>query len=223
MCKGEAMGLLKKYLDENCDKKLPGALSFATQKAFSKLDELIEREPILQIAASRNAYGHLRNSFVQILLETEIERQDIDAQVTWKQVSSNGYKYPVIESKGVLITEHKIRTPKSLPTSSWYKNNRSFLNKEISLFDDEINDKYDENNTPYVMLTYGGKDYKLDFVQLSLPNFGVTSWIDTYDITKAFSVVKPYNINQEKEIELTFTKKVEEYIEERNNERKIQS
>ncbi|WP_282801106.1 hypothetical protein [Secundilactobacillus kimchicus] len=217
------MGILENYVNNSCDKRLPGAFSFSVRKAFSKLDELIEREPILKIKASRNAYGHLRNAFVQILLETEIERQNIDAQVSWKEVSNNGYRYPVIESKGILVTEHKIRTPKSVPEKSWYKDNRSFLNKEISLFDDEINEEYGRDKTPYVMLTYGGKNYNLDFIQLALPDYGVTKWVDTYDITNAFSMVKPYTTNQEKEIDLTFTKKVAEYIEERNNERNIQS
>ena len=93
-----------------------------------------------------------------------------------------------------------------MPRSSWNRTNRSFLNREISLFDEE-NLNLDENQVPYVMLTYGGLDYKLDFVQLSLPDEGVTKWLDRVSITNAPYLVKGYTSNQRKDFELTFTKR----------------
>lgn len=209
------LGILQGYLDEKCDKRLPGILNFSVKEGYSILNRMIEDNKILQLKDAKKAYGHIRHVCVDIVIAQELERQDIEAKIDLKQVSKNGYTYPVIEVNGAIITAHKIFKPHLMPRSSWNRTNRSFLNREISLFDEE-NLNLDENQVPYVMLTYGGLDYKLDFVQLSLPDEGVTKWLDRVSITNAPYLVKGYTSNQRKDFELTFTKKVEEILEKEN-------
>lgn len=217
------MDLLKNYLAAHCDKRVPGVFNFAIHEGFRQFNTMTEENKLLQLDEARNAYGMLRHICVDIIVETELERSGIDAKITKKQVSKNGYTYPVIELKGALVTLHKIQKAYYMPKSAWNRKKRSFLNKEISLFDDEINVDYGEDVTPYIMLTYGGLNYSLDFVQLAIPNYGVTEWIDRMDITHELAVIKPYSSGQSKDIELTFNSKVQEYLEkekrghERNN------
>ena len=65
----------------------------------------------------------------------------------------------------------------------------------------------------YLMVTYGGTDYKLDYVNIGMPNDGVTSWIDIKDITNSFTTFEAVSATEQKEINLEFQKEVKRMLE----------
>lgn len=211
------MGVLENHLSTNCDKRITGLVNFSLEEGFLLFNKIIKENEYLKANDFRNSYGMLRHSCIDFVLKNEFRRKDIDANITEKIVSPNGYKYPVIEAKGLIMTYHKVFKPYSMPKSAWNRDNRSFLNKEISLFDDEFNESYGELTTPYVMATYGGYDYKLQFRRLGIPNVGCTKWIDQINIENSLYVVKPYTGSQEKDLELSLNNRIKQYLEVRDN------
>lgn len=70
---------------------------------------------------------------------------------------------------------------------------------------EEINQKYDENTPPFLLLTYGGKNNMLDYVQLGLPDIKAEMWIEQVDIINAPRII----VNNEEnnyDLGLTLTK-----------------
>lgn len=205
------------YMKKDMDPRLPGFFSNTIKRGYNLFDELVKREPSLQLFQARNAYGMLRHIYVDILLQDEAEKSDIDLKIKNKKISQNGYTYPIIYSGDAVITTHKTRSKKSLPQSAWNRTNRSYLNDEISLFDDE-NIKSSASVNPYLMVTYGGSNYKLDYVNLGLPNIGVTSWNGIKDITDSVSTLSTNSTYDKREINLAFNDKVKEIMKiEREN------
>jgi|GEM_PF-4485026 len=77
---------------------------------------------------------------------------------------------------------------------------------------EDINEKYDKNNPPYMIITYGGSDHKLEFINLGLPKEDASGWISLLDITKvpALIVNKDEIVN---DLNLSFTQEAKRLIE----------
>lgn len=205
--------LLSSYLKKTLDSRIPGFFAAGVKRGYSLSDELKSRESILQLFEAQNAYGMLRHVCVDIAIQNEAKRLGLGITVEQKRVSKNGYTYPVLFDDNAVFTLHKTRSKKAMPTSAWNRKNRSFLNREISLFDDFDKPYSEEKSVPYLMVTYGGLNYKLSYVQIGLPNVGATRWIDTVDISKALATVKPLDVGGRKKLKLAFNDRVEQMLE----------
>lgn len=207
------MSPLQFQIKNNMDPRLPGLISNSIKRGYSLFDELTNRESILKLFQARDAYGMLRHVYVDITFESEAKRLGIGLEFEQHQVSKNGYTYPVIYDGHSAMTLHKTRSRTSMPRSAWNRRSRSFLNQEISLFhpDEPADDIQKEK--PYLMVTYGGPNYRLSYVNLGLPNVGATSWINLIDITNAVSVVDSPSVVEKRQLDLAFNDKVQQLLE----------
>lgn len=96
------MNILTKHLNQNCDPRLPGVLTFSVKEAYRYLHQIVKDNPILQQKESKKSYGHLRNSFVDIALQRVLENSSINHKIAPKSTSTykNGYTYLMIEVEG---------------------------------------------------------------------------------------------------------------------------
>ena len=120
---------------------------------------------------------------------------------------TGGYTYSMIEAKGAIISPAKTRSVTALPRKALHRDIASVKNRQFDLFtsQEEINQKYDENTPPFLLLTYGGKNNMLDYVQLGLPDIKAEMWIEQVDIINAPRII----VNNEEnnyDLGLTLTK-----------------
>lgn len=213
------MEILKNHLRKNCDPRLPGILSLSIKEAYTFLDELVLREKVFQRQEMKKVWGYVRHGLVDVGLKQVLQSSNISHEIADKSSSRypNGHTYLLVEVKGGILTPAKVTTPYAVPRKAIYRNRGSLLNKQYDLFTNpkDLNAEYNENTPPFLLLTYGGKNHKLDFVKLGLPevNEGKAklSWIDQVDITNS-----PVLLENPKELvdelQLTFTSEAKELI-----------
>lgn len=213
------MEMLENHLRINCDPKLSGILSLSVREAYGFLNELVTREKVFQRVEMKKVWGHVRHGLVDVGLKQVLQSSNIKHEIADKSSSRypNGHTYLMVEVKGGILTPAKVSSPFAVPKKAVYRNRGSLLNKQYDLFRDpeDLNQKYDQKNPPFLLLTYGGKNHKLDFVKLGLPEVneehGTLSWIDQVDITNAPILMEnPKDIVDE--LQLTFTLEAEELI-----------
>lgn len=207
--------ILQNHLKLNCDPRLIGLLSLSIKEAYRYLDDLIQREIVLQRPEMKKSWGHIRHAFVDVGIKQVLESSKIPHEIVDKTSSKyrNGHTYLMIELEGAIITPSKVRSANEVPRKATFRNKGSVLNKQYDLFmnSDDLNKKYDSNYPPFLILTYGGKDYELEFINLGLPAEGVRQWVDIVDIMNAPVIVS----NKEEitqDLNLTFTESAEEII-----------
>ncbi|EGO8395745.1 hypothetical protein IGJ63_001613 [Enterococcus sp. DIV1375a] len=213
------MEILENHLRKNCDPRLPGILSLSIKEAYRFLDELVLREKVFQRQEMKQVWGYVRHGLVDVGLKQVFQSSNILHEIADKSSSRypNGHTYLLVEVEGGILTPAKVNTPYAVPRNAVYRNRGSLLNKQYNLFTDpkDINTEYNENTPPFLLLTYGGKNHKLDFVKLGLPevNEGKTklSWIDQVDITNSPILLEnPKQLVDE--LQLTFTSKAKEIM-----------
>lgn len=202
-------------MQEHCDPRLIGVLSLSIKEAYRFLDELIDKEPVLKLPDMKKSWGHLRNGLVDVGIKQILSNSNIPHEIADKTTSKyrNGYTYLMIETKGAIITPAKVASAKEVPQEAIFRNKGSLLNKQYDLFTEpkNINNEYNETFPPFILLTYGGRDHKLEFINLGLPDVGVKQWVDLIEITNT-----PVIISNQDEItqglQLTFTSTAEEIL-----------
>ena len=209
------MTILTNHLSEKCDPRLQGVLSFGIKEAYRFLDEFVQRENFLQLPEMKQTWGYLRHGLVDVGLKQVLQSSKIEHEIVDKTSSryANGHTYLMIETKGAIITPAKVYAEQTVPKKAIYRSQGSVLNKNYNLFEEpaDLNESYNKNDTPFLLLTYGGRNHMLDFVNLALPDLGVQQWIDRVNITNS-----PILLANEKEIsnelQLTFTSKAESIL-----------
>lgn len=214
------MDLLENYLNNQIDERIPGFFSSSIKKGYHLFDDLLDREPELQLVEARNAYGNLRHVYIDIVLKHDAKKTDIDLSLSTNEVSKKGFTYLTIAHKNSIITVNKTNHIEGLPQKAVNRTERSYMNQNIptaqlSLFDSLKQNKKTTNNDNkiYLMVTYGGRNYKLEYIQLGIPKPGATSWLYVKDITNALSVVSPATSSEEREINLEFNKEVKKMLQ----------
>lgn len=209
------MEILSNHLENNCDKRLSGALSLSVREAYRFLDELVENEKIFQRQEMKKVWGYVRHGLVDVGLKRVLKSSNIPHEIADETSSRypNGHTYVMIETKGAILTPAKVLRPQSVPKKAIFRDRGSLLNKQYDLFTDpeDLNQRYDENNPPFLLLTYGGSAHKLEFVRLGIPDLGVSGWIDQVDITNA-PVLLANSEDISNDLQLTFTSEAEELI-----------
>ncbi len=213
------MEILENHLRTNCDPRLSGILALSVREAYVFLEELVNREKVFQRREMKKVWGHVRHGLVDVGLKQVLQNSNIQHEIADKSSSRypNGHTYLLVEVKGGILTPAKVSSPFAVPKKAVFRSRGSLLNKQYDLFTDseDLNQKYDQQNPPFLLLTYGGKNHKLDFVKLGIPEIdnedGNLSWIDQVDITNT-----PVLLENPKEIvdelQLTFTLEAEELI-----------
>jgi len=209
------MGTLDNHIKKNCDPKMMGLFSLSIKEAYRFFENLKRDNPLLQREEMKKSYGHMRNGLVDIGLKEVLSSTDFPHKIADKTTSKyrNGYTYLMIEVKGAILTPVKITKPHYFPRQAAFRSRGSLVNQQYNLFDppESLNSKYDEENPPFLMITYGGSDFRLDFIQLGLPESDASGWIDRIDITNAPALI----VNRNKiidDLHLTFTSEAEKII-----------
>ena len=210
-------GILERHIKQNCDPNLRGLLSLSINEAYRFLDDLIQNNPVLQRDEMKKSYGHIRNGLIDVAIKEVLSKTKLPHKIADKTTSKNrnGYTYLMIEVRGAILTSAKVMKPHNFPRSAKNRSFNSLKNRQYNLFSnpEDLNEKYDENNPPYIIITYGGDNHKLEFIQLGLPKDDASGWIDRIDITKV-----PVLLINETEIvndlNLTLTKESERIIQE---------
>lgn len=201
------VSMLEDYLKNNCPVEMPGLLSLAVEKAYKQLNETIMTVPILQKEEARKSYGYLRNAFVDVALENvfgELGRNYITETKKVNPDKKNSYTYKLLKIPGAHITPVKSQSKKSFPRKAIYRDKGSLLNYQMSLFDEQRN--YNSDEVPFMLLTYGGLNYKLDYVMLGIPDFEDKKWIDLLSIKGKPALIssnKKAQINDKLNLSLT--------------------
>ncbi len=209
------MRIISNHLKKNCDPNLPGVLSLSVKEAYRFLDDLIKRVKILQRQEMKQTWGQLRHGLIDVAIKQVLQSSSVQHEIADKTTSryKNGHTYLMVEVKGAIITPAKVYKSGQVPKKAIFRDKGSVLNKQLSLFEDQtsINSEYDESKLPFLLLTYGGLDHKLEFVNLGLPETGVRKWIDHIEITNAPVLLK----NKEEisnDLQLTFTSEAEKIL-----------
>lgn len=210
------MKILSNHVKNNVDPRLVGTLALSVKEAYRFLDELVQREKIFQKTEMKKVWGHVRHGLVDVGLKQVLKSSNIPHEVADMNSSryKNGHTYLMVETKGAIITPAKTLSPVSVPKKAIFRSKGSILNKNYDLFaiEEDLNEEYSEETPPFLILTYGGADHKLDFIRLGLPNLDVSGWKDQIDIINA-----PVLLSNTKDItddlRLTFTAEAKELIE----------
>ena len=209
------MEILSNHLRSNCDPGLAGVLSLSVKEAYRFLGDLVEREKILQHNEMKQTLGHLRHGLIDVAIKKVLQSSNIPHEIADKTSSKyrNGHTYLMIETKGAIITPAKVFKSGDVPKRAIYRSKGGLLNRQYNLFEEptDLNAQYDENNPPFLLLTYGGLNHKLEFVTLGLPDAGLLGWVDQVNITNAPVLL----INQEEVsngLQLTFTSEAEKIM-----------
>lgn len=219
------MNILEKHLSDNCDARLPGLLNYGVAEAYKYLHKLINNVPALQHDEMRKTYGYLRNALVDIALRNVLSNSKIEYKLSSMSIDArkNSYTYSMLKVKGGIIIPVKTGSISSFPKKANYRNAKRRLNYQLNLFESEkeLDEKYDNQDDPFLMLTYGGKNYNLDFVSIGLPNASENTWIDSIEITNTPVMVT----NQEEtmihdNLDLEFTPIAQKMLGEDNNGQK---
>ena len=181
--------------------------------------ELIDTTPVLRHPEMRKTYGHIRQALVDVALRLVLEDSSMRTDVQMLSAVNNkvnGYTYTMIETKGAIISPVKTRSIKTMPKKALHRSVASVKNKQFDLFttQEDINKHYDADNPPFLLLTYGGKNHHLQFVQLGLPNVDTEQWIEKVDIMNAQRIVASKDQEQttQKKLDLTLTELSEELL-----------
>ncbi|MBW7797523.1 hypothetical protein StDouc24_02855 [Streptococcus thermophilus] len=224
------MGILKSHLAQECDARLAGELAYSVKEAYRFLWELIDNTPVLKNNPEmRKTFGHLRQALVDVALRLVLEDSAMKTDVQMVSAannSQNGYTYTMIETKGAIISPVKTRTPKTMPKKALHRSLASIKNRQFDLFttQEDLNERYDENTPPFILLSYGGKNHRLEFVQLGLPNVESEKWIEKVDIINAPRLITSSAEEQatHKKLDLSLTELSEELLgREINGTRKL--
>lgn len=219
--KGKIMTVLENFINHQADPKLPGFLSNSIKKGYSSFNEFVKREPELQLYESRNVYGYLRHIFIDIILKRDAHNSGIDLKVNTREIPENGYTYLVIDHKNCIITVHKTSLKNSLPAKAVNRTLRSKINNgipnidlQLSLFENPPLEKEQiKTGQIYLMVTYGGSHYKLEYVNLGMPNDGVTRWLDIKNITNSLTTTEDVSETEQAQINLEFQNEVKRMLE----------
>lgn len=211
--------MLENYLKNHCPLEVPGLLSLAIEKAYKQLDDTIKTVPILQKDEARKSYGYLRNAFVDVAIESVFGELDHDCIIETKKVNpdrKNSYTYKMLKVPGAHITPVKSQSKGSFPRKAIYRDKGSLLNYQMSLFDEQRH--FNNDKAPFMLLTYGGVNYKLDYVMLGIPDFEDRNWIDLVPIKGKPTLISS---NKEKQVndkfKLSLTEKASQ-IRRNNND-----
>ena len=210
-------GILEKHIKQYCSPELRGLLSLSVTEAYRFLDDLIKTNAILQRPEMKQTHGYIRKGLVDVAIKEVFSKARMKYKIADKTTSKyrNGHTYLMVEVKGAIITPAKVVQAHDFPRAAKNRTFNSLKNRQMNLFSnpDDINAKYDKNNPPYMIITYGGSDHKLEFVRLGLPLEDASGWIDQLDITKV-----PVLLANKKEIvdelNLSLTKEATRLIEE---------
>lgn len=216
------MGIIQEYVDHKFDKRLPGTLNFAVREAYRYLDDLVSKNNVLQQPDLKKVYGYLRNGLVDVALKKTLSNSGMNVDIFPKEVSKfkNGYTYPLISVDGALITPAKIRSQNSFPKNAAYRYADSLLNRQIDLFasEEELIDTSNLSKQLSLILTYGGYDYKLQFVNLSLPAAGESVWLDNLSIDSYPVLLGSSESDMRERLKLSFTQTAQNIIAGDKNE-----
>jgi len=109
-----------------------------------------------------------------------------------ERVNNFNYKTLNLLRRNVIINVAKAKDKNSLPRKSKYKLENCRLNNfsQKQLFYNVKSKKLIVTNEPYYLfLTYGVKDdYEIDFVNLIVPNAGMTSILKNIDLMSEFAL-----------------------------------
>lgn len=223
--------IFSEYVDNNMDKRLPGVLSLAMSEGYREFHEMTKNIPLLKLTEARNSYGTIRLVCVNIMIKEHLIRAELVNNIRDVTVSPNGYTYQLFEVDGGSFTAQKTLSVKAMPRHALYRDEYSALNTELLLFDhidDEGNIiKNDVNSFTapevsdiYFMLTYGGKNYNLDFLQMGLPSKDNENWIERIPILNRMAVISPSKSDQ-RDLEVSFKKEFEGIMGESDSNEEI--
>ncbi|CIO03249.1 Uncharacterised protein [Streptococcus pneumoniae] len=206
------MGILQSHLEIECDPRLAGELAYSIKEAYRYLWELINATPVLQHPEMRKTYGHIRQALVDVALRLVLEDSSMPVDVQMIAATNNkrnGYTYTMIETKGAIISPVKTRSVRAVPKKALHRSVASIKNKQFDLFttQEDINKRYDETTPPFMLLTYGGLNHHLQFVQLGLPDVDSEQWIEKVDILNAPRIITSTEQERatQKKLDLTLT------------------
>lgn len=194
------------YLDEHCDTKIQGMLSYSINKGYDYFHKLIEDTPILKNREMLSSYGHIRNGLVKLALREVFEYYGMGNYIEQINTSyyKNGYEFLRINLDSCFITVSKTRNNRSFPKSSKYMEKQRKKSNELSLFEDD-NDKM---VLPYFIVTYGGFDEKLEYINIGIPSSTDNKWMGIKSIKNIPLLISDKNVQKiiDEKIDLKLTK-----------------
>ena len=191
------MNFLDYILENEIDQSLPGFFSGSIKKGYNLSNELIKREDELQLPEAENIYGYLRHFYIDILLKRETKNSNIDLKIKSNSVVPNGYTYFTFNYGKYVFTVNKTTRKSGFPRDAKNRTYRCSINEDISANQMSLFEQPSDKIVPidsgktYLMVTYGGTGFNLDYVEIGLPDADAKKWLFQKDITNALSIVQP--------------------------------
>lgn len=214
--------MLEQYLKNDCDLRLPGLLSFSIKEAYNYHEKLLKSNPILREPEMRKAYGHLRQGLVDVSLKWVFEKSEVYSEVINKAAKNNknGYTFLTVKAEGITILPVKTRTSKHMPRKALHRIEASANPFQLNIFElDNFNEKDNQNENLFLMLTYGGANHQLEFIELGVPDVDNNRWLDKVNIINyPMLLERQSETEMKKGLELTFTETANKLLEDDQSE-----
>lgn len=220
------MNYLNSLLENKIDPRLPGFFSGSIKKGYNLANELVKRETELQLPEAKITHGNIRHAYVDMLLKHEIINSNINLKMESNLVVPNGYSYLTFTSKNYIFTVNKTTKKSALPKIAKNRiflsqlNNDIPIDRQMSIFDqnadEKINTKDEKNNIEdekiYLMITYGGVGFNLEYVEIGIPDVGAKKWLYQKNITNSLSIVQPATDSEKYDLKLEFKNEVKQKL-----------
>lgn len=182
-----------------------------------------QRSLIMKSLKKNDFLGNLRVACVERFVQEHLSRSNIQVDIFEETVRPNGFSYNVYKVNNGEFTIHKVGSRFAFPKQANNRNDKLSINNSIELFDINNNPiltediEHEEFKPPYFFVTYGGRNYQLEFARIGLANQNCDSWIEARSIMNSMAVAT-ISHNDKKDIQISIKKEIEEQMGESIND-----
>lgn len=210
---------------DSLDSRVLGVVSFGISEGYRTCHELANM-PIIQSLKKNDFMGNLRLACVERFVQEHLSRSNIAVDIFEETVSPNGFSYNVYKVDNGEFTIHKVGSRFAFPKQAKNRQDKLSVNNSIELLDINNNPIVAEDiekadvKSPYFFITYGGRNYELEFAGIGLANQNCNSWIEKKSIMNSMSV-STISTNDKKDIQISIKKEIEEQLGESIHDERI--
>ncbi len=218
---------LYKDADELLKRELPPRITsqiyplfVAGNVAYNQITNNQKYKNIFHSELFPNARAHLMNFLICRQFEQDMLKTSFPFDARILKVNNFGRKNIELFKENIVIHIAKAKDEDSLPSRSGYRESYSYLNrfleKQLMFSCDDIKNISVDSEPYYIFLTYGGKDNTIDFVNLIVPNAGMTNILKKVNLKESLSLFKFSEESIAKTEEKNITKLKKEVIKKLN-------
>ncbi len=157
------------------------------RRAYSAIDQLITENEVLNWSVADNLVGNLINTAVEFEFKRMIDKGDLKLEYNVSFNKRKNHKHIELISQNTISTISQVKNKYSVPRKAIFRNNLSCSNQLMfDIYDNSLNFK---ESPKYILLTHGGKNGNVDFLNLGMPQPYNKGWIYCFDLFSEFEQI----------------------------------